>query len=271
MPGVLAAGAAPARPTRGFIYLAELRRAQGKGTRECSGMQRRCEQPCLWSFLRTARLAAERKGEGRRGAEREGGAGSASPRAGPAAPLSCRCPWVPVYPCLPPASWDILCAAGSGDGEHRPKLVPEVPNRLLGTRRRCPRQARTPGSRPGTSATLRHRLPGRCPEAGRRLARSTATIQSSSWSLISAVRAELRSLGVCEGEEMPAAPVLSPWPLSCQGPAGSQSLSTGVNDQAEPKLLNCAAVWASLSSLLSFWLSLFLSLPLIFHKQTARQ
>lgn len=39
------------------------RGAQGKGTRECSGMQRRWEQPCRWSFLRRARLAA---GEGGR-------------------------------------------------------------------------------------------------------------------------------------------------------------------------------------------------------------
>lgn len=33
--------------------------AQGKGTREWSGIQRRWEQPCRWSFLRRARLAAE--------------------------------------------------------------------------------------------------------------------------------------------------------------------------------------------------------------------
>lgn len=64
------------------------RGAQGKGTRECSGMQRRWEQPCRWSFLRRARLAA---GEG--GRESQGVPGCKrrapsrpvpSPRRGPA-------------------------------------------------------------------------------------------------------------------------------------------------------------------------------------------
>lgn len=64
------------------------RGAQGKGTRECSGMQRRWEQPCRWSFLRRARLAA---GEG--GRESQGVSGckrgapsrpAPSPRPGPA-------------------------------------------------------------------------------------------------------------------------------------------------------------------------------------------
>lgn len=92
------------------VYLAV---AQGKGTLEWSGMQRRWEQLCRWSFLRRARLAAERERErGKRGVRE--GADGAFPRDGPASeppvpvavpsrqPVCESCPpWFPVYPRLP--------------------------------------------------------------------------------------------------------------------------------------------------------------------------
>lgn len=138
------------------------RGAQGKGTRECSGMQRRWEQPCRWSFLRRARLAA---GEG--GRESQGVPGckrralSRPPGGDP----------LPHSPLIAPAAFGV---PGSGSG----LAAPASP---------AGRQKDGGGPR-GRGARIAPRgcLPGLWPAAGRRLASSRTTRHSSFWSLIPA-------------------------------------------------------------------------------------
>lgn len=180
-------------------------------------MQRRWEQLCRWSFLRRARLAAERERErGKRGVREAAGGAFAFPRDGTGAPWSSRCPWpyppgsrsarvahlgslfTPVSPFPPPprsfqtpglgeAPPPVPLEAGMErtEGRARSRLVPEA----------AKSDSPAGGARGGHQA--RHRLPGRCPWAGRRLARSRSTTQSSSRSLMSAGKAEaLRAAGL---------------------------------------------------------------------------
>lgn len=80
-------GAPSLRPhTRGLTW-PRSGGAQGKGTLEWSGMQRRWEQPCRCSFLRSARLAADTREGGREARGERGRRQCLSPgRAGPGTP-----------------------------------------------------------------------------------------------------------------------------------------------------------------------------------------
>lgn len=109
-------GAPSLRPhTRGLTW-PRSGGAQGKGTLEWSGMQRRWEQPCRCSFLRSARLAADTEREGGKRGVR-GAAGNASPRDGPAPALRgasrCRWPCPPVPPVFPGSKSATLVHLGS--------------------------------------------------------------------------------------------------------------------------------------------------------------
>lgn len=136
------------------------------------------------------------------------------------------------------------------------------------------------------AVVLGHGLPGLCPAAERRVARRKSTVQRSSWSLISAVRVAASSEGACIsiGEEMyriagraaARGRRAAPAPLTCLGRAREPAASPArlmISRGKVPGLHcgQCLPLPCSLSSRSPFFFFFFLSLPLIFHKQTTQE